>query len=114
MSLTIEDGGLVELAPNEERVINMSYDEALGAGVTLTSAPWTITAIRPTTATGLSKDNESILALSPYNSRFAQVRLIAVALESALGQEFRVENTATTSESPVQRKPRSFIVKIQR
>lgn len=117
MSLTVKDGALVTLAPGEKRVINFDYDdENLGVGVTIaTPVAFTITATKPTTGTALTKDNESVLSASPYNSRFTQLRLIADSDETLIGQEFRVTNTATTSgESPIQIKPRYITVKIQR
>lgn len=110
MSETIQDEGLITLRPNEERVVNVIWDDALPADVTVTTSAFTITARRPRTATGLSKDSESILSTAPYLSRYTQLRLVADSLGAGL---FRVENTVVTSESPVQRKPRWFDVLVQ-
>jgi hypothetical protein len=110
MSLTIPDKGVLDMAPNEERVVNVSFDADLAETVTIASVAFSIVAISPDTGTSLTKDNESILSASPYNSRVAQLRLIADPTGSG---EYDVYTTITTSESPIQRRPRWFKVVIQ-
>lgn len=110
MSDTIYDQQLMTLSPNEERVIDMNFDDVLAAGVTLASCDWTITPTKPRTGDSLTKDNETILVADPFLSRTAQLRLIGAADGHG---EYRVSATITTSESPVQRKPRWFTVLIR-
>lgn len=110
MSETIYDQQLMTLRPNEERVVNMSFDDVLAAGVTVVTCVWTITPTKPRTGDSLTDADETVLAASPFLSRVVQLRLIAASEGHG---EYRVEATITTSESPVQRKPRWFRVLIQ-
>lgn len=62
---------------------------------------WTATG----TVLALTKDNESLLA----GNRKTQLRLIG----GTVGQQYRIDNKVTTSETPAQIKERSFFVLIQ-
>ena len=107
MIITVQDGDLVTLDPDETSVLNWNWDDVLGSGVTVTTSTFTLTALNPSGATGITKDNPSILSASPYLSRYTQIRVIAGGA-SALGQLFELENKIVTSESPTQTKPRSI------
>jgi hypothetical protein len=113
MSLTVEDGALITLDPNDQTVLSWDWDaKHLGVGVTINTSAFTLTAISPTTATGITKDNPSILTASPYNSRWTQIRVL-VGGDSALGQLFELANTITSSEAPSQSKERSIRLLVQ-
>jgi len=58
-------------------------------------------------ATGI--DNVSILSTDPYNSRYTIFRFTG----GILGATYEIANTIVTSESPAQRKERSFRISIE-
>ena len=88
MSLTIEDKGLALQDPDESRVYTFDFDDRLAAGVTITTATFTITPA----STGLTKDNPSTTA------RTASVRLIG----GTMGVSYRINCKIVTDESPSQ------------
>lgn len=103
---TIAPRDLVVKDPSASQVYIMDWDTAnLAAAVTITTSTWTITAIKPSGDTGLTKDNPSIRS----GSRKTQVRLIG----GTLGARYEVTNTIVTNESPTQTKERSFVVSIE-
>ena len=80
---------------------------------TVANAPTTPATGTIICAAGLGYDNVSILSAAPYSSRYTQIRLIAPAASAARGGYlFEVFNTIVTSESPSQKKPRWFRVRI--
>lgn len=103
----LRPGGTYLKDPAESRIIGFDWDidGNLAAAVTITSSTWTITAIRPSTDTALTKDNPSILS----GSRKTQVRLIA----GTLGASYDLINTIVTSESPTQTKERSVRIQVE-
>lgn len=59
----------------------------------------------------LGLDQTSILSDPPYSSRYTQFRFIPPP--GFLGGLFEIENRITTSESPIQVKPKSFKILVQ-
>lgn len=106
--LTVLDGALIEQSPGDKRVYTFDYDaDNLPVGVTIAPSTWTITALNPITATGVTKDNETILA----GSRKTQVRLLT---DATYGAEYRIDNHITTNESPTQEKTKHFVLKVEK
>lgn len=103
-TVTLAPGALFEKDANEQRVVVFDWDAALGTNVTIVTSTWTITAIRPSADTGLTKDNDSILS----GSRSTQVRVKA----GTLGAEYQLTNQIVTNESPAQTKEKSCRVKV--
>lgn len=68
-----------------------------------------ITFAGATLALGL--DQVNILSALPYSSRYTQFRFIPPP--GFLGGLFEIENRITTSESPIQVKPKSFKILVQ-
>jgi hypothetical protein len=105
-TITVRPGDLVTKDPSDEVVIVFDWDlENLAIGVTMSTSLFTITAIRPSADTGLTKDNESILA----GLRKTQLRLKA----GTMGALYEVANKIVTNETPAQTKERSFRVLVQ-
>lgn len=106
MSTSLRAGAMVVKGPAESEVYLMDWDsEHLAAAVTIATSSWTITLISGASTGLMTKDNESIPALS----RTTQVRLIG----GTEGQTYDVSNTIVTNESPARTKDRSFKVLIQ-
>lgn len=106
MSLTVQDGALVTKDPADVSVYVFDWDaEHLASTVTIASSTFTITAIRPSTDTALTKDNPSVLS----GNRKTQIRISA----GTLGALYRVDNAIVTSESPTQTKERSFFLRVE-
>ena len=105
MSVTIQPGGLVVKDPADVRVFVFDWSDNLATAVTIVTSTMTITAIRPSTDTALTKDNAGILT----GSRSTSVRLAA----GTLGALYEVANTIVTSETPAQTKERSFHVLVE-
>jgi hypothetical protein len=104
MSLTVEDGALITMDPNDSTVLNWDWGaQHLANGVTITNSIFTLTALNPAGATGVTKDNPSVLA----GNRITQIRVIAGG-DTSLGQLFELANKITTSETPPQIKERSI------
>ena len=109
---TIAPGQQIEIDPSDKKVITFNWDDHLTAGATIATSTFTITAIRPASATGLTKDNETILSSGSYGNRYTQLRLLAGG-DSTVGQKFEVANKVVTTETPTQTIERSFQVLIQ-
>ena len=106
MSTTIDDGGQVTKDPADIRTYIVDWDARhLATSVTIVTSVWTITAIRPSADTALTKDQDSILA----GTRKTQIRLSA----GTLGAIYQVTNTIVTNETPAQTIERSFRVLVQ-
>lgn len=107
-TVTLPPSALIRLDPSDTRVIVFDWDdENLAVGVTITAAVWTITAVRQTGVTALTKDNESLTG----GSRKAQARLIATT--ATAGDVYEVACKITTNESPTQTKEQSIRVVIE-
>lgn len=105
-TITVEPGDLILKDPSDVKVIVFDWDaSSLATDVTITTSTWTITAIRPSSDTALTKDNPSILS----GSRKTQVRLSA----GTNGALYELTNTIVTNESPAQTKERSIQVLVQ-
>jgi hypothetical protein len=104
-TITVPDGALVPKDPSDSLVYTVDWDaNVLATDVTIATSTFTITSLRPTGDTGLTKDNETILS----GSRKTQLRLIG----GTIGATYRIDNTIVTSETPTQTIERSFKVKI--
>jgi hypothetical protein len=108
-TLTIAPGQMIIVDPSESRVIVFDWDTLnLAAGVSISgSATWTITAVRQSGVTALTKDSESILS----GNRKAQCRLIGTT--ATVGDVYEVACKITTDETPAQIKERSVRVLIE-
>lgn len=112
-ALIVDDGQLVPMDPADKTNFKFDWSTShLNTGVTIATSTMTIRAIAPTTGTGLTKDNESIIAAAPYSSRWTSLRLIAGG-DTVVGHMYEVANTIVTDESPAQTKQRSFRVRIE-
>ena len=114
------DGGVLSLDPSETRTIAFDWDFNLRADITISTSTYTITVVRQSGATALTKDNPSILNAADGTvavertvgaSRVTQVRLIATT--ATAGDEYELANTIVTSESPTQTKEQSIRVLIE-
>jgi Na+-translocating ferredoxin:NAD+ oxidoreductase RnfC subunit len=98
----------LKLDPSDIRVIQFDWDdEALPAGVTITTSTFTISVIRQSGVTALTKDNPTIVS----GSRKTQVRLLATT--ATAGDKYRLMNTIVTNESPAQTIERQITVLVQ-
>lgn len=106
MSLTVQAGELFVQDPSDIRVYVFSWDTNLASGVQISgSATWTITAVNPSDATLMTKDQESLVS----GNRKAQVRLQGGTADA----RYRVACKITTNESPSQTKEQSFDILVQ-
>lgn len=106
MSLTIQAGELVVQDPSDVRVYRFDWTDNLGTGVEITgSATWTLSAIAPSDATLITKDQESIVT----GNTKAQVRIQGGTADS----RYRVACKVTTNETPSQTKEQSFDILVQ-
>jgi hypothetical protein len=104
--VTVSDGALITKDPSDVPVLVFDWDAShLASGVTITTSTFTITALKPSADTALTKDQPSILS----GSRKTQIRLAA----GTLGALYRLDNTIVTSESPAQTKERSVKIKVE-
>jgi hypothetical protein len=104
--LTVADNTLIIKDPSDISVLVFDWDAShLTNGVTITTSTFTITALKPTADTALTKDQPSILS----GSRKTQIRVAA----GTLGALYRLDNTIVTSESPAQTKERSIRIKVE-
>lgn len=107
-TVTVRPSDLIVLDPSEKRVVVFDWDDDnLAASVTITSSIFTITAIRQSGATALTKDTPSVLT----GDRKTQVRLDATT--ATVGDEYELANTIVTNESPAQTKEQSIRILIQ-
>lgn len=101
-------GGTLIMDPSDKRVIQIDWDdEALPAGVQISTSTFTIAALKQSGATALTKDNESIVS----GNRKTQLRLDATT--ATAGDRYLVANKVVTSESPAQTIERQFQVWVQ-
>jgi hypothetical protein len=103
---TIHDGGLLVQDPSDEVVYEFDWDaEALAEDASIDESTFTVTALRPSTATALQTADEDI----GDNGRTARVTLSG----GALGALYRIDHRIVTDETPAQTKERSFRLKIE-
>lgn len=106
MSFSMRAGGLLSLDPNDQLLVSFDWDsEALPTGVSIASYVHTISVIRQSGATALTKDQES------QTSRSTRLRLIGST--ATLGDKYLVSSKITTNETPAQTIERSFTVLIE-
>lgn len=107
MSITVHSSDLVVQDPSDIRVYVFDWDaDNLPTGVEISgAATWTITAVVPSDATLMTKDQESILS----GNRKAQVRLQG----GMNGARYNIACKVTTNESPAQTKEQSFDILVQ-
>jgi hypothetical protein len=104
--LTVQDGALIIKDPADISVLTFDWDAThLAASVTISTSTFTITALRPSTDTALTKDNAAILS----GNRKTQIRITG----GTLGAKYRLDNRIVTNESPVQEKERSDLLLVQ-
>lgn len=122
MSVTVlSPPASIGLDPSDVRTIAFDWDrKSLRAGVTISTSTWTITAIKQSGVTALTKDTPSILSAADATtvcertvaiSRVTQVRLIATTATE--GDDYEVTNTIVTSETPTQTKTLSCVVRVR-
>lgn len=107
-TVVVSPGGFVTLDPNDQRLFTFDWDTLnLEPGVTIATSTFTITTLRQSGPTALTKDNEIILV----GGRSSQVRLLATT--ATLGDRYEVANKIVTNEIPSEQKERSFKVSIE-
>lgn len=106
---TIQEGGLVRMDPSDKRVFQFNWDDTtvLASGVEITTSTWTITAIRQSGVTALTKDNESIVS----GNRKTQLRLLATTATE--GDKYVISNKVVTNETPSQEIEKGFSITVQ-
>ena len=107
MSLTVYAGDLVVQDPSDIRIYVFDWGTSnLATGVEIAgSATWTITAVAPSDATLITKDQESIVS----GNRKAKVRLQG----GTNGARYNIACKITTNETPAQTKEQSFDMLVQ-
>lgn len=109
MSLTVNDGALITIDPDDSTVLNWDWGaKHLAVGVSIVSSNFTLTAVRQSGSPTITLDSQAILA----GSRITQVRVIAGG-DTSLGDLFELANTITSDESPAQIKERSIRVLVE-
>jgi hypothetical protein len=107
-SQSIRANGLIVLDPSDQPVLTFDWDtEALPAGVEIASNTFTITAVKQSGNTALTKDSETI----PAGNRTTRLRLLATT--ATTGDRYLVASKIVTNESPAQTIERQFSVLIQ-
>ena len=112
----------VILDPSDVRTVVFDWDDDnLASGVQISTSTFTITAVKQSGLTALTKDNPAILTAAEATtalertvsvaSRATRVRLIATTASD--GDEYQLANAIVTNESPTQTKERSVTVLIQ-
>jgi hypothetical protein len=120
--VVVQAGDLVVLDPSDIRVIAFDWDvRNFASTVQASTSTFTITAIRQTGVTALTKDNESKLTAAQATTAFGrtvtgdnrgtQLRLNATT--ATLNDLYEVANKVVTNESPSQTKEQSIQVLIQ-
>lgn len=107
MSVTIQAGQRALHDPSDIRLYVFDWDaDNLPVGVEITgAATWTISAVAPTTANLMTKDQESIVS----GNRKAQVRLQG----GDAGATYNIACKITTNETPSQTKEQSFVILVR-
>lgn len=105
MSVTIEDEGLTTKPAADSRIYTFDYDDNLAEGVEIDTNTFALVAVKPSTATLVTKDNEGKVA----GNRKTQLRLSG----GVFGARYRITNTVTTDESPTQTKTKWFELLIE-
>lgn len=103
MSSWVNDGGLLAKDPSDSVVYEFEWDAHLDAAVGIATSTWTITAIRPSADTALTKDEPAIAG------RTTQIRLTA----GTVGAVYRLDNKIVTNETPTQTIERSVFIKVE-
>lgn len=97
-AVIVDDGETIVFDPVDVRILKFDWGtKRLNTGVTISTTVITITALRPSTADGLTAGSNTVLSASPYSSRWTTVTLTAGG-NSKLGQHFEVANKITTSD----------------
>src|SRR5262245_9661917 len=120
--VTVPAGTLITLDTRDIRNIAWDWDlKNLRAGVTIISSEFTITVLRQSGATSLTKDNEIQLTATQATTAFdrpvaadnrgTQLRLNATT--ATLNDRYEVANKITTNETSGQTKEQSIEVLIQ-
>lgn len=104
MSLTIDEGQTTTKDPNDISVYTFNWDALLATGAAISTSSWTLTAVNPTTATLITKDQETI-----PTTRTTKVRISG----GTVGALYKVDNQVLTNESPAQTKNRCFYLQIE-
>lgn len=121
-ALTVHPGDVVVLDPNDKRVVVFDWDlENLATSVEIASYTHTITAIRQSGATAMTKDNEAKLTAVQATAALGRTvsvdnratRLRLLATTATLNDEYEVACQIITNESPAQQKEQSLRVLIQ-
>lgn len=117
----VQPGGSIELKPSDSRTVAFDWDRrSLRSGVIISTSSFAIAVVRQIGATALTSDNPGLLNATDASiacertvgaSRVTQVRLIATTATE--GDEYLIENTVVTNESPTQTKKQSFRVLIR-
>lgn len=105
MSVTIEDEGLTTKPVGASRIYTFNFDDNLAEGVEIDTSTFAVVAVRPSTATLVTKDNEGIVA----GNRKTQLRLSG----GVLGARYRITNTVVTDQSPTQTNVKWFELLIE-
>jgi hypothetical protein len=106
MASTIKDGGLISKDPSDVSIYVVDWgEEKLSDDAEILTSTFTVSAVRPTSATLITKDQEGIVT----GNRKTRVR-IAGGEANAL---YEVTNRIVTDESPSQTLERSFRVLVE-
>lgn len=119
--LSVSPGDLVTLDPSDIRNIAFDHRSQLKSGVQAASVVFTITAIRQSGATALTKDQENRLTAAQATAALEQTvsvdnvvsQLRLNATTATLGDLYEVAAKIVTTETPTQTKEQSIHVLIQ-
>jgi hypothetical protein len=104
--ITVADNTLITKDPSAVSVLVFDWGaEHLATGVGISTSTFTITALKPTSDTALTKDQPSIVS----GNRKTQIRIAA----GTLGALYQLDNTIVTNESPAQTKERRIRILVQ-
>lgn len=106
--LIVQAGSTIRFDPSDSRTVQFDWDtDNLAAGVSILTSTFTLTVVRQSGLTALTKDNPSILA----GLRKTQVRVIATT--ATAGDLYELANTVVTDEVPAQTKEQSVRVLVE-
>lgn len=119
--VVVQPGQTVTLDPSDKRSVVFDWDaSSLASGVVIATSTFTITAIKQTGVTALTKDNEAKLTALQATTALGRTvlvdratRLRLLATTATAGDEYEVENAIVTDESPAQTKAVSIRVLIE-
>lgn len=112
--MTVIPSGAIEIVPgdevrqglNEQKVYLFDWDRrTLADAVTINASTFTITALKPSDDTALTKDSETVLS----GDRKTWLRLMG----GTLGARYQITNAIETNEDPAQKFEKSFFLLIQ-